>query len=153
MRTRLLDLALLTVVIGWAQLDVWAPQVTTPNHMVGDARVLSASYLIAGLTLVVRRRWPLAATTVVLAGIAVPTVLYGSSEGLGGFLLICVALYSLGAYADPRQALLGLFFTGVLFVLFLARNSTIHDAGDVLRGAFYLLPLLLPFAFGLVVRN
>ena len=45
---RVLDLGLLGTLVGWSQLDVWAPQITTPNHMVGDRWVLSAASLAAG---------------------------------------------------------------------------------------------------------
>src|SRR4030088_260735 len=57
---RVLDLGFLGVLVAWSQVDVWAPQITTPNHMVGDSRVLSAASFAAGLALLARRRWPLA---------------------------------------------------------------------------------------------
>jgi len=53
---RILDLGFLAILVAWAQADVWAPHVTTPNHMVGDSRVLSVTALGAGLA--VRSRAP-----------------------------------------------------------------------------------------------
>jgi hypothetical protein len=72
---RVLDLGLLAVVIGWSQLDVWAPQITTPNHMVGDSRVLSAASLAAGVALLGRRRRPLATLVLVLGILSIPAVI------------------------------------------------------------------------------
>jgi len=148
-----LDLGFLGVLVAWSQVDVWAPQITTPNHMVGDSRVLSAASLAAGLALLARRRWPLATLVSVFGLLSIPAVLYGTSEGLGAFLLASLALYALGAQADPRRALLGIAAFEAWSVLLVLRDPVVHDFGGAARAYPYTAPLLLAWAFGAVVRN
>jgi len=150
---RVLDLGFLAILVAWAQADVWAPQITTPNHMVGDSRVLSVTALAAGLALLARHRWPLACAASVFGLLGIPAVLYGTSEGLGWFLLAGLALYSLGAHAALRPALLGLALYGVWSVLLVTRDPLPHDLESTVRGLFYFACLLPTWVIGVVVRN
>ncbi len=150
---RVLDLGFLAILVAWSQADVWAPQITTPNHMVGDSAVLSAAALAAGLALLGRRHWPLATIVSVFALLSIPAVVYGTSEGLGWYLLAGLALYALGAHSDRRRALFGIAVFEAWSVLLVLRNPLVHDLEGALRNFLYFVPLLLTWAFGLVVRN
>lgn len=150
---RILDLGFLAVLVAWAQADIWAPQITAPNHMVGNRWVLSAMSLAAGMALLARRRWPLATTTSVLALLSIPILLYGSSEGLGWFLLVGLALYSVGAHAALRPALAGVALFGGWSALLVIRDPFVHNLEDVVRSVFYCASLLPAWAIGVVVRN
>ncbi|HEV2028231.1 MAG TPA: sensor histidine kinase [Candidatus Dormibacteraeota bacterium] len=150
---RVLDLGFLAILVAWAQADVWAPQITTPNHMVGDSRVLSVTALAAGLALLARHRWPLECAASVFGLLGIPAVLYGTSEGLGWFLLAGLALYSLGAHAALRPALLGLALYGVWSVLLVTRDPLPHDLESTVRALIYFACLLPTWVIGVVVRN
>jgi signal transduction histidine kinase len=150
---RAVDLGFLAILVAWAQADVWAPQVTTPNSMLGDSRVLSITALAAGLALLARRRWPLASAVSVFGLLSIPAVLYGSSEGLGWFLLAGLALYSLGAHAALRPALLGVALYGVWSALLVTRDPMRHDLESVVKALLYSACLLPTWVIGIVVRN
>jgi signal transduction histidine kinase len=150
---RLFDIAAVLAIVGWAQADVWAPQLTEPSPMAGPRSVLSAAYLVTGLVLLGRRRWPLAVTVVVFATLAAPMLAFGASENLGTFLPPLLALYSVGAHANLRRALAGVGVAVAWSILFLFTDRTLHTAADYERGAVYLAFFALPWAFGLLVRN
>lgn len=150
---RVIDLGFLAVLEAWAQLDVWAPQITTPNHMVGDKLVLSASAVAAGLALLARRRWSLATLAVVLGAFIIPMLLYGSSLGLGWFLLIGLALYSVAAHAGLRPALAGVALYAAWSVVLVVRYPLPHTLENVVRSLVYSACLLPIWAIGVVVRN
>lgn len=150
---RILDLGFLAVLLAWAQSDVWTPQLTTPHYIAGNKAVVSAASLAAGLALLARRRWPLATIGAVLGALSIPILLYGSSTGLGWFLLIGLALYSAGAHASLRPALIAVALYGAWSVLLVVRDPTVHGVDGVLRSLFYCACLLPTWAIGLVVRN
>jgi signal transduction histidine kinase len=150
---RLFDILAVLAILGWAQADVWAPQVTEPSPMAGPRGVLSAAYLATGLVLLARRRWPLAVTLVVFAILSAPMLAFGASENLGTFLPPLLAMYSVGAHANLRRALAGLGIAVAWSILFLFTDRNLHTAADYGRGAFYLAFFVLPWAFGLLVRN
>jgi signal transduction histidine kinase len=150
---RVFDLGFLAVLVAWAQADVWAPQVTTPNRMLGDSWILSLTALAAGLALLGRRRWPLASAASVFGLLSIPAILYGTSEGLGWFLLAGLALYSLGAHAAPRPALLGVALFGAWSVLLVTRDPLRHDLESTVRAFLYFACLLPTWVIGVVVRN
>jgi len=78
---------------------------------VGFLERLLAVALGAGiaLPLLVRRRWPLAATASIIAAAALTAVLFGYGAGGGGpWLCFVLAAYGVGAYAGPRRSAAGL---------------------------------------------
>jgi len=150
---RVVDFGFLALLEVWAQLDVWAPQITAPNHMVGDKPVLSAAALAAGLGLLGRSRWPLATTAVVLGSLLIPMLLYGSSLGLGWFLLIGLALYSVGAHAELRPAIAGLALYGVWSVILVVRAPLPQSTEAVVLDLIYCAFLVPAWVIGIVVRN
>src|SRR5207302_8638178 len=111
-------------------------QITSPNHMVGDKVVVSGASLAAGLALLARRRWPLATIATVLGALSIPTLIYGSSLGLGWFLLIRLALYSIGAHASLRPALAGLAVYGAWSVLLTVRDPVLQGIEGTVRNLF-----------------
>lgn len=157
MRARLLgqvlDVALVAVLAAWSQADVWAPQVTQPNQMLGARAVLSAAAAVAAVALLARGRSPLLVVATVLVSLAVPAVLYGTSEGLGAFLLAGLALYSLGAHASLREAVAGLAIYAGWAVLLTARDPSVTGGGEAARSLIYFACLLPAWAVGLLVRN
>ena len=98
-RSRALDLSLafsLAVLdAGWLYI--------APQHFWLPRWEVSAASFVLGLTLVVRRRHPVALT--------VFGIIFSTPTG-GGGLSTLVALYSLGAYAHSRRTVIGLALTG-----------------------------------------
>jgi signal transduction histidine kinase len=99
---------------------------------VGPRPLIALVYALAGLALTFRRRSPLRVFAFVLVLLAVPIVVYGSSEGVGAFAAPLVALYTVGAHCERREALAALAaFTG-FWLLLVARDPLNADLGDML---------------------
>lgn len=152
-KRRLGDVVPVLVMMAWTQADVWAPSLTQPNHFIGPQPVMSATYAVASLALLSRRRWPLLTAIVSFAVLAVPMLVYGAPENLGEFLPPLLAMYAIGAHADARGALAGLAVAGAWSVLFLVRDPFLQTSADYVRAAFYDALMVLPWAFGILVRN
>lgn len=98
------DVALAGVVAAVGQLDVWAPGLALAQP-VGAPWVNAVGYLLAGLVLVWRRHAPLAVLAAVATVSSIQYLLVGASQGLGSFLPLLVAIYSVGRYAERRAVL------------------------------------------------
>lgn len=107
------------VVVG--QVDVWVPGLAIAN-MVGPRPVDAVGYLVTCLALLWRRRAPLAVLALIVTVSSLQYLAVGASEGLGAFLPLLIAFYSLGRYASASALITG----GPLALLGLA----IHELRD-----------------------
>lgn len=153
MKGRTADLLPVFVIIAWTQADVWTPTITQPNHFIGSRPGMSAAYLVASLALLPRRRWPLQSAIVSFGVLAVAMMIYGAPENLGQFLPPLLAMYAIGAHSDVRGAVAGIALAVAWSILFLFRDPFLRSAADYVRAAFYDSFLVLPWAFGILVRN
>src|SRR5690348_3766283 len=107
----------------WVQFDVWlsGPPFAF-GHMVGPRPLVAALYAVTSLALIWRRRSPLAVLTFVVAADSVVYAVYGAPEGLGSFLPLFFAFYSVGRYAPVRALAIAAPLTAAAMV--------IHEALD-----------------------
>lgn len=98
------DLLVAGAVAAIGQLDVWLPQVTLAQP-VGARPVNSVGLLLTASALVWRRRAPLPVLAVIATVSSVQYLMVGASQGLGTFLPLLIALYSVGRYAERRALL------------------------------------------------
>lgn len=103
------------------QIDVWVPALAIAN-MVGPRPVDAAAYLATCLALLWRRRAPLAVLAVIVTVSSLQYLAVGAPEGLGSFLPLLIAFYSLGRYAAASALITG----GPLTLLGLA----VHELRD-----------------------
>lgn len=103
------------------QIDVWVPGLAIAN-MVGPRPADAAGYLATSLALLWRRRAPLAVLALIVTVSSLQYLAVGASEGLGSFLPLLIAFYSLGRYAAASALITG----GPLALLGLA----IHELRD-----------------------
>lgn len=103
------------------QIDVWVPGLAIAN-MVGPGPADAAGYLATSLALLWRRRAPLAVLALIVTVSSLQYLAVGASEGLGSFLPLLIAFYSLGRYAAASALITG----GPLALLGLA----IHELRD-----------------------
>jgi hypothetical protein len=109
------------VVVVLGQIDVWVPRLAIAN-MVGSRPVDAAGYLACSLALLWRRAFPLAVLAWIGTVSSLQYLAVGASEGLGAFLPLLIAFYSVGRYADIRA----LVAAGPLATLGLA----VHELRD-----------------------
>lgn len=103
------------------QIDVWVPGLAIAN-LVGPRPADAAGYLVTSLALLWRRRAPLAVLALIVAVSSLQYLAVGASEGLGSFLPVLIAFYSLGRYAGASALITG----GPLALLGLA----VHELRD-----------------------
>lgn len=99
----------IAVVAG--QLEMWAPGLVRASanlHVVGPKWVNVPAFLISGLAVLWRRRAPAAVLGAVLACGTIQVLAVGATEGLGWYLPMLIALYSVGRRCDTRSAVVGL---------------------------------------------
>jgi signal transduction histidine kinase len=128
-RPRRADALVAGVVVVLGQIDVWVPKLAIAN-MVGSRPVDAAGYLACSLALLWRRAFPLAVLAWIATVSSVQYLAVGASEGLGAFLPLLIAFYSVGRYADIRA----LVAAGPLATLGLAvhelRDPAYHFGGS-----------------------
>jgi signal transduction histidine kinase len=100
------DVVVAGVVVLVGQIDVWVPQLAIAS-IVGPRSVNAAGYLACSLALLWRRPAPLAVLAWVTAVTSLQYLAIGASEGLGAFLPLLIAFYSLGRYAEASALIVG----------------------------------------------
>src|SRR6476646_5790889 len=107
----------------WVQFDVWAsgPPLAF-GHTVGPRSLVAVLYALTSLALVWRRRAPVGVLALIAIAGSVVYLVYGAPEGLGSFLPLLVAFYSVGRYAPTRSGALAAPLTAMAIV--------IHDSTD-----------------------
>lgn len=138
----------LTVLV---QLDVWTAD--GEDEVFADRPFSSVVLLAASLATAARRRAPLSVALVYSAAAALQALVtqtFASSPGL--FLTGVVVLYSVGAYAERRDALLGLGVVSIAIAIreYYSFPRTELDNWNAI--VFYVL-LLLAFLAGVYVRS
>jgi signal transduction histidine kinase len=107
-------------VLFLAQLEVWAPYGL--GNLVGPKSPVSFVYLLTSLSLLWRKRTPVAVLAFVVTADSALFLAFGASQGLGTFLPILVAFYSVGRYASASSV----FVAAPLVLL----GTAIHDLKD-----------------------
>jgi signal transduction histidine kinase len=87
----------------WVQFDVWlsGPPLAF-GHTVGPKPLVAALYAVTSVALVWRRRSPLPVLAFIVAADSALYAVYGAPEGLGSFLPVFFAFYSVGRYAPAK---------------------------------------------------
>jgi signal transduction histidine kinase len=123
------DVAIAIVVAVLGQQEVWAPLGAGFSHRVGPPAALAATYLIAAVALLWRRRAPLATVAVVNAVLSADFLVYGAPQGLGNFLPPVVAFYAAGRHGAPRRFWAALALTVAGLMIHEVRDSQFSLAG------------------------
>jgi signal transduction histidine kinase len=151
-RTQVIDAALAAVVLLLGQAEAWGGMLS--SELTGPRWALATAYAIGAVALFFRRRYPLAVALVVAAALTAGFAAFGSSEGLGVFLVPVIAAYALGAGDSLRQGLIGLAALLAMGVVWDAYDPS--DAGRLTEHAgqaIWLTPWVLAFLFGLYWRG
>jgi hypothetical protein len=91
---------------GWAQYEIWVhPLVKADDGIPGPRPINAALFVLITVPLAWRRRAPLAVVSIVAAAAAVQAVFFDRSTQL--WLAVLIALYSVAAHGQGRDALLG----------------------------------------------
>ena len=135
----------------WVQFDVWAsgPPLAF-GHMVGPRALVAGLYAVTSLALAWRRRAPVAVLAFIAIADSAFYLVYGAPEGLGSFVPLLVAVYSVGRYAPTRSVAPAAALT--------ASAMFIHDATDPQFGfggaiAFFWLVLASAWPIGHAFRR
>jgi signal transduction histidine kinase len=100
------DIVVAVVVVLLGQIDVWVPRLAIAS-IVGPRWVNAAGYLACSLALLWRRPAPLPVLAWIAAVTSLQYLAIGASEGLGAFLPLLIAFYSLGRYAEASALIVG----------------------------------------------
>jgi len=153
------DAAIALAIAVEGQIEAWTAPLYPSNadgspHIVGSRPVVAASYFVVSLALVVRRRHPGGTLVAMVLAAAVPSLLYGTSQGFAQVLPFTVAVYTVGAHCARRTSAWGLVLLAGLVVLEQALDPAVHSVGDLLGVLpFIILLLLLPWVVGMYVRT
>jgi signal transduction histidine kinase len=151
-RTQVFDAALAAVVLLAGQAEAWGGALS--SELTGPRWALATAYAICAVALVFRRRDPLAVALVIAATFTAEFAAFGSSEGLGAFLIPLIAAYTLGAGDSLRRGLTGLAALLAMGAVWDAFDPS--DAGRLTQHAgqvIWLTPWVVAFLFGLYWRS
>ena len=141
-----------TLAVGLAGLSAYST-LTATTPIAGPRWIVAAAQVVAALALVRRRRAPFATLVTVVVVLAVPTLAFGGSEGLGSFAALAVALYSAGAHCERRQAVVGLVVLTGFWVLLVVRDPLNADIRDMLGSWPVFLVYVLVWLLGVYLRT
>ena len=150
-----------TLAVGLAGLSAYTTLTATtpivvaggPTSIAGPRWIVAAAQVVAALALIRRRRAPLATLVTVVVVLAVPTLAFGGSEGLGSFMALGVALYSAGAHCERRQAVIALAVVSAFWVLLVVRDPLNEDVRDMLGSWPVYLVYVVVWLFGVYLRT
>ncbi|HEV2060768.1 MAG TPA: histidine kinase [Solirubrobacteraceae bacterium] len=144
------DIVIAAIFVALTQWDVWVNE-----HVGGPPEISGPTLLLAAVSLAWRRRRPLLSCAGVMGGIAAQALLTANApESLAVSGPALISVYSVAAYGQRRDALLGLALTG--FAL------AIHDLNDPLltsfiqwanEALFWWLVLLVGWVAGMFVNR
>ena len=151
-RTQIFDAVLAAVVLLLGQAEAWGGVFS--SELTGPRWALAVAYAICAVALAFRRRDPLAVALVIAAVFIAEFAAFGSSEGLGTFLIPLIAAYTLGADTSPRRGLTGLAALLAMGAVWDALDPS--DAGRLTEHVgqvIWLTPWVVAFLFGLYWRS
>jgi len=151
-RTQVLDAALVAVMLLFGQAEAWGGVFS--SELTGPRWALAAAYAICAVALFFRRRDPLPVAVVIAVAVAAEFVAFGSSEGIGVFLMPLIAAYALGAGDSPRRGLIGLAALLAMGTVWIAFDPINHGRLNERVGqVIWLIPWIVAFVFGLYWRS
>jgi signal transduction histidine kinase len=144
------EIALLVLFAAWMQVDVWGARPFAFGHMVGPRPVVALLYAVTSFALFWRRHAPLAVLSFIVTAGAAEYLAFGAPQGLGSFLPLFFAFYSVGRYARVGSIALA----GPLVMLGLAVHE-LKDPAFNFDGfsAFYWLVLTSAWPLGLAFQR
>ena len=146
-RTQAFDAALVAVMLLFGQAEAWAGLFS--SELTGPRWALATAYAICAVALFFRRRDPLAVALVIAGALVVDFAAFGSSEGIGDFLMPLIAAYSLGGSDSLRRGLTGLAALLAMGVVWDALDPIDHGQLTLHVGqAIWLVPWVVAFLFG-----
>ncbi len=148
-RALALDSAIVLFLAGSSEWRVWIV-----GNVAGPRWLTAALPLLLDLPLLARRRVPLLALALVIAGVV--TQALASGNAAEGFFLvgpIAVGLYSAGAYASRGRALLGLFAAAAGLVVHDLEDRHFGSGDQIWAGAFFDLALVAVWLTGVFVGS
>jgi signal transduction histidine kinase len=156
MTRRIVDGALVLFVAALVEWDAWSRHAVLGTHIQGPRWVTAALPAFLALPLWWRRRVPLAAALLVLAGVELQALSSrDSAEGLFYVVPWSVAAFAVSAYGSRRASLLALVLLVPGYVVYaLGDRSVRHgDAGSDWAASFFGLGLVVAWLLGGYVRS
>jgi signal transduction histidine kinase len=151
----LLDVAAGVFVAAVTEWQVFSAREHLGTHVAGPRWLTVPLPLLIALPLLWRRRVPLLACALVMAGIAAQALASGDSpEGLQLIVLWVLVPFSVAAHSDRRRGALGLGLTLAAFGAYAAENPDITSGrtGDIWAGAFFLILAIGSWLAGAVLH-
>jgi signal transduction histidine kinase len=146
-----IDVAIVIAVTAITEWNAWVFG-TVP----GPRALTTALPLLLALPLLWRRKRPLLAVTLVMAGVAIQAVASGNSaEGLELIIALAVAAYSAAAYSDRRRATVGLVVLAAGYTIYALEDHNIRSGrtGELWAGAFFAVAILAAWLIGIFVHS
>jgi signal transduction histidine kinase len=134
-RAAIADAAIVLALVVSAAYDVWGRDVAEP-----DPR--SLVFLLVAATLAPlgwRRRAPLPVLLGVMAGVGVHTLAFGQWSSFQYFVALVLAVFSVAAYAERKQAAIGIALAAALFAAASAAKLAAGDPFSEIPGPFVVL--------------
>jgi signal transduction histidine kinase len=146
------DAVLAAVMLLVGQAEAWSGLFS--SERTGPRWALAVAYAICAVALVFRRRDPLAVALVIAAALAAEFAVFGSSDGIGVFLIPLIAAYSLGEGSSLRRGLIGLAALLAMGAVWDALDPSDHGLlTEHVGQVIWLLPWVIAFVFGLYWRS
>jgi signal transduction histidine kinase len=155
-RATLVDLALVLFITAVSEVAVFSAEEHFSTPIAGPRWLTVPLPLLIALPLLWRRRRPLLVTALVMSGIVAQAVASGNTpEGLQIILIWVVVPYSVAAYSERRQALIGLALVLAAFAVYSVQNDNIVSgrASDLWAGAFFLILTVGAWVAGMAVHG
>jgi signal transduction histidine kinase len=155
-RLLLVDVGLVLVLSGLTEWAVWGGDGVVGTAVAGPRWFTAALPLLLNVPLLARRRHPLIAWTVMIAGVVVQAVSSGNSaEGFELLLPLAIGAYAVGRFGVRREALLGLlvFTAGYLPYSLEDANVRSGDVQQAWAAAFFYLAVVLCGLVGVFLRS
>ena len=134
-RAAIADVAIVLALVVSAAYDVWGRDVAEP-----DAR--SLVFLLVAATLAPlgwRRRAPLPVLLAVVAGVGAHMLAFGQWDSYQHFVAVVLAVFSVAAYAERKQAAIGISLATALVAAASAAKLAAGDPFSEIPGPFVVL--------------
>ena len=149
------DAAVGAVGLVLAVTATWVSSTTVGTTVAGPVWLRVLFPLGLALPLLVRRRRPLAALSVVLGTVVLQAlVTRDTPEGLEMIFCVGVAMYSVAAYSERARAVTGLVLGAATYAVYAGWNVDVRSGrnSDAWAGAFFGIALVTVWLVGVYVR-